>query len=35
MKRNAFLLGFYATGGQVLILRELVSSLNFSDGCSG
>ncbi len=28
MKRNAFLLGFYATGGQVLILRELVSSLN-------
>jgi spermidine synthase len=28
MKRNAFLLGLYATGGQVLILRELVSSLN-------
>ena len=28
MNRRAFLLGFYATGGQVLLLRELVSSLN-------
>ncbi|HUV31401.1 MAG TPA: hypothetical protein VMY05_09970 [Acidobacteriota bacterium] len=28
MNRKAFLLGFYATGGQVLLLRELVSSLN-------
>ena len=28
MKRKAFLLGFYSIGGQVLLLRELVSSLN-------
>ncbi len=28
MNRKAFLLGCYATGGQVLLLRELVSSLN-------
>ena len=28
MKRKAFLLGIYATGSQVLLLRELVSSLN-------
>jgi len=28
MNRKAFLLGFYSIGGQVLLLRELVSSLN-------
>jgi spermidine synthase len=28
VNRNAFLLGFYSIGGQVLLLRELVSSLN-------
>jgi len=28
MRRKAFLLGVYATGGQVLLLRELISSLN-------
>jgi spermidine synthase len=28
MNRKAFLLGFLATGGQVLLLREIVSSLN-------
>jgi hypothetical protein len=28
MNRKAFLLGFFASGGQVLLLRELVSSLN-------
>jgi len=28
MNRKAFLLGLYATGSQVLLLRELVSSLN-------
>ncbi len=28
MKRPAFLLGLYSIGGQVLLLRELVSSLN-------
>jgi spermidine synthase len=28
MKRRAFLLGFFSVGGQVLLLRELVSSLN-------
>ncbi len=28
MKRKAFLLGFFSVGGQVLILRELVSSFN-------
>ncbi|UCG61100.1 MAG: hypothetical protein JSV52_12330 [Candidatus Zixiibacteriota bacterium] len=28
MKRRAFLLGFFAIGGQVLLLRELVASLN-------
>ncbi len=28
MRRKAFLLGVYATGGQVLLLRELISSLH-------
>nr|MBN2277581.1 hypothetical protein [candidate division Zixibacteria bacterium] len=28
MKRQAFLLGFFSTGGQILLLRELVSSFN-------
>ncbi|UCC44720.1 MAG: hypothetical protein JSU65_01975 [Candidatus Zixiibacteriota bacterium] len=28
MNRRAFLLGLYATGGQILLLRELVSSLH-------
>jgi spermidine synthase len=31
MSRNAFLLGYFATGSQVLLLRELVSSLNGSE----
>lgn len=31
MNRKAFLLGFFATGSQVLLLRELVSSLNGSE----
>ncbi|HVP07176.1 MAG TPA: hypothetical protein VMS71_04970, partial [Candidatus Acidoferrum sp.] len=31
MKIRAFLLGFFATGSQVLLLRELVSSLNGSE----
>jgi spermidine synthase len=28
MNRKGFLLGFFATGGQILLLREIVSSLN-------
>ncbi|HPC10876.1 MAG TPA: hypothetical protein PK112_02115, partial [candidate division Zixibacteria bacterium] len=31
MNRSAFLLGFVATGGQTLLLRELVSSLGGSE----
>ena len=31
MKRQGFLLGFFSTGAQVLLLRELVSSLNGSE----
>jgi spermidine synthase len=31
MSRNAFFLGFLATGSQVLLLRELISSLNGSE----
>ncbi len=31
MNRQAFILGFFATGGQVLLLRELISSLNGSE----
>jgi spermidine synthase len=31
MNRQAFILGFFATGGQVLLIRELISSLNGSE----
>ena len=31
MNRQGFLLGFFSTGAQVLLLRELVSSLNGSE----